>query len=119
MRTFEEAWADKEKAGYQYGEDALEHVKFGWEIALAEWTSDVAKERPERLKALFGLVRASVELAFARHDLVTPEANDEDESVDEREIGLIVDDVWGAIQGHGTCAEEPVPEWADALQAIK
>lgn len=30
--TFEEAWAAKEREGYQYGEDALENVKFGWEI---------------------------------------------------------------------------------------
>ena len=33
--TFEQAWAEKEAAGYQYGADALEQVKFGWEIALA------------------------------------------------------------------------------------
>lgn len=33
--TFEEAWAEKEKEGYQYGEDALEHVHFGWEICVA------------------------------------------------------------------------------------
>lgn len=30
--SFEEAWAEKEKAGYKYGPDALEQVKFGWEI---------------------------------------------------------------------------------------
>lgn len=36
MRTFEEAWSDKEKKGYEYGPDALENVKFGWEIALEE-----------------------------------------------------------------------------------
>lgn len=32
MITFEEAWAEKEKEGYQYGGDALQNVKFGWEI---------------------------------------------------------------------------------------
>lgn len=30
--TFEEAWAQKEAEGYQYGRDALERVQFGWEI---------------------------------------------------------------------------------------
>ena len=33
--TFEHAWAEKEREGYQYGEDALEQVRFGWEIAMA------------------------------------------------------------------------------------
>lgn len=33
--TFEEAWAKKEAEGYRYGRDALENVRFGWEIAHA------------------------------------------------------------------------------------
>jgi hypothetical protein len=36
MKTFKEAWAEKEREGYQYGGDALENVEFGWEIAQAE-----------------------------------------------------------------------------------
>lgn len=32
MKTFEQAWAEKEAQGYQYGEDALEGVRFGWQI---------------------------------------------------------------------------------------
>jgi hypothetical protein len=32
-QTFEEAWAKKEAEGYQYGPDAMEQVRFGWEIA--------------------------------------------------------------------------------------
>lgn len=36
MRTFEEAWADKEAAGYKYGRDAREQVKFGYLIAQEE-----------------------------------------------------------------------------------
>lgn len=32
VMSFEEAWAEKEAAGYQYGQDALENVHFGWEI---------------------------------------------------------------------------------------
>jgi len=31
-KTFEEAWAEKEKQGYQYGADALEQVRMGWEL---------------------------------------------------------------------------------------
>jgi hypothetical protein len=31
--VFEEEWAKKEADGYQYGRDALENVKFGFEIA--------------------------------------------------------------------------------------
>lgn len=30
--TFEEAWAEKEREGYQYGEDTLEQVRLGWEM---------------------------------------------------------------------------------------
>ncbi len=32
LPTFEQAWAQKEAEGYQYGADALEHVRFGWEL---------------------------------------------------------------------------------------
>jgi len=34
MITFEEAWAKKEAAGYQYGQDALEQVRVGWDLAM-------------------------------------------------------------------------------------
>ena len=36
MTTFDEAWAKKVTEGYQYGPDALEQVRFGWEIHEAE-----------------------------------------------------------------------------------
>lgn len=32
VTTFEEAWKRKEAEGYQYGADALEQVRFGWEL---------------------------------------------------------------------------------------
>lgn len=32
-KTFKEVWAEKQAEGYQYGEDALEHVRLGWELA--------------------------------------------------------------------------------------
>ncbi len=34
-RSFDEAWATMEALGYQYGEDALEQVRLGWEVAQA------------------------------------------------------------------------------------
>ena len=45
-RTFDEAWAEKERTGYQYGKDALEQVRFGWDIAMANLAP------PARLAAL-------------------------------------------------------------------
>jgi hypothetical protein len=35
LPTFDDAWAAKEAEGYRYGRDALENVRFGWELALA------------------------------------------------------------------------------------
>lgn len=34
LDNFENAWHEKMKEGYLYGEDALEQVRFGWEIAV-------------------------------------------------------------------------------------
>lgn len=34
-RTFEQAWARMQARGYQYGSDALEQVRMGWELATA------------------------------------------------------------------------------------
>ena len=39
--TFEEAWAAKEAEGYQYGPDALEGVRFGWDLARGKASSKV------------------------------------------------------------------------------
>lgn len=33
ITTFEDAWGPFMAAGYQYGASALQHVRFGWEIA--------------------------------------------------------------------------------------
>ena len=50
MKTFREAWKVKEQEGYQYGEDALEQVEVGWDIAITEiarWLrSDLASPIP-------------------------------------------------------------------------
>jgi hypothetical protein len=40
-KTFEQAWALKEAEGYQYGPDALEQVRFGWELAMGEADAEV------------------------------------------------------------------------------
>lgn len=34
--TFEEAWAKMEAKGYRYGQDAIEQVRFGWELRDVE-----------------------------------------------------------------------------------
>lgn len=35
-KTFEQEWISYQNAGYQYGEEALELVRFGWEIATGK-----------------------------------------------------------------------------------
>lgn len=35
--TFEEAWAEKELAGFRYGRDALEQVRLGWNLCEAAY----------------------------------------------------------------------------------
>ncbi len=32
--AFRAAWAEMEAQGYQYGEDAIESVRLGWELAM-------------------------------------------------------------------------------------
>lgn len=31
-KTFAEAWAEKERAGFRYGADAIENVRLGWNM---------------------------------------------------------------------------------------
>lgn len=45
--SFEDAWAQKEAEGYQYGEDALEQVRFGWELAISAGVVDVPVKQIE------------------------------------------------------------------------
>lgn len=42
MKNFKEKWEDKEREGYQYGRDALEGVRFGWDLAIEEMTAFVS-----------------------------------------------------------------------------
>ena len=43
--TFEQAWARQEKKGYQYGPDALEQVRFGWELRGESIAAEKEKEK--------------------------------------------------------------------------
>jgi hypothetical protein len=51
MKTFEEAWAEKVAAGYQYGEDALEQVRFGWEMRAASELEDMPRRTSAEVDA--------------------------------------------------------------------
>ena len=51
--VFEEEWAKKEAAGYQYGHDALEQVRFGFEIANEAHARGY--QEPEEPGAVFSL----------------------------------------------------------------
>ncbi len=63
--TFEQAWSEKEAEGYQYGEEALERVRFGWELACGKMT------RERRMQWLQDNVRVRLAL---RRDLAAANA---------------------------------------------
>ena len=44
--TFEDAWAEKEEIGFHYGEDALENVRLGWDMARAAFNARGAGGQP-------------------------------------------------------------------------
>lgn len=58
--SFDSAWAEKEAQGFIYGHDALEQVRFGWEIRgsvvsakdkrIAELEAEVARLKAENAK---------------------------------------------------------------------
>lgn len=51
-KTFEEAWARMEALGYQYGEDALEQVRLGWDLRETTAANERnAVRRPSKLAA--------------------------------------------------------------------
>ena len=41
ITTFAEAWAKMEARGYRYGEDALENVRMGWDLAMGMLANEV------------------------------------------------------------------------------
>jgi hypothetical protein len=57
--AFKRAWARKVKEGYKYGEDALEQVRFGFELAEEERAREASMEsaRENLSKALRGIMQ--------------------------------------------------------------
>jgi hypothetical protein len=62
----------------------------------------------DRLK---NLVVAAVRLAIVRHDLATEDCP----TIGDEDAQAIATDVWDALNGIGTCADEPVPELSAVL----
>lgn len=56
-------------------------------------------------RVLFDLVKAAIALAIVRHDLETNE-----ELLDQDMVEQIAQDVWGAMNGVGTCETSELPE---------
>jgi hypothetical protein len=54
--TFEQAWATYVAKGYRYGPDALEQVRFGWEIAVENLRTTPKTEEPRYEMAPPGVV---------------------------------------------------------------
>lgn len=57
--AFKRAWARKVKEGYKYGEDALEQVRFGFELAEEERAREASMEhtREKLSRALRGIMQ--------------------------------------------------------------
>lgn len=51
MCSFQQVWDQKVREGYQYGPDALEQVKFGWDLAMQQ-IEKLQKERDDYSSAL-------------------------------------------------------------------
>lgn len=66
-KTFEEAWAEKERMGFQYGPDALEHVRFGWELHELHSAEAIRRDERERIAAL---VRKTQLIDWTRGEIV-------------------------------------------------
>lgn len=61
---------------------------------------------------VFALVKASVELAIVRHDLATEDTP----TMSAEDMASIALDVWKAMLGIDTCADDMVPELAVILE---
>lgn len=94
MKTFKEAWKEKEAEGYHYGRDALEGVKFGWEIHVqhAKVECDALKAENARLVAEhegFDVIHAYTAKLEAERDAAKVDAERADdflaEIIDKRE----------------------------------
>jgi hypothetical protein len=72
MKTFDQVWETKIAEGYQYGEDALEQVRFGFELAQLEQRTRPTESSP------FELVKRELieEFASIIHELSPGEVDD-------------------------------------------
>lgn len=61
--AFREAWALKEAEGYRYGHDALEQVRFGWDMAMAQ--ADRLTDALERIRELEAFICEAEPLSWA------------------------------------------------------
>lgn len=65
---FEDAWEEKVKEGYQYGQDALDQVQFGFEIAYEYFNKRFSREMNgadsgvEDVEQFWAAIRKSAEL---------------------------------------------------------
>lgn len=99
MKTFEQAWAEKEAEGYRYGADALEQVRFGWEIACATQEAEIKALREQLARTR---VRQPIETAprdgtvilvyFRQHGWMSVRWTDIDDDSDSEYAHWCVDD---------------------------
>lgn len=52
LKTFDEAWAEMTRQGHDYGDDALEQVRFGWRLAMMAMLEAQLKEYQATRKQL-------------------------------------------------------------------
>lgn len=72
--TFEQAWAAWEAKGFQYGEDALEQVRFGWEIANSHSNEDALREQIADLESKLATTHLKVTLLQVELDKAEEDA---------------------------------------------
>jgi len=60
--SFESVWAKQEEQGFQYGEEALQQVRFGWELALAQLSQ---VELTAELKADWAVLKSRLDAYMA------------------------------------------------------
>jgi hypothetical protein len=67
LRKFDDVWQEMETQGYRYGSDALEQVRFGWDLAIADRDAIVAELEAALRDALDGMLdmRPYVDKYFA------------------------------------------------------
>ncbi len=71
-------------------------------------------------ETLAALVRAGVQLALTRNTVMNEvEETGKFENLDEDQIACITDDAANAVQGVDCCEEQPIPEFMNAIKALR